>query len=100
MTTASTPDGGGGPATGGDGVVAVPAGLPLTGWRRVLRFGYWWPALAVWATAAVVIYLTPAGASLNVYLTLTGVLVGFLVGLTGVGGAALWREATPSKKAA
>jgi len=90
MTTASTPDGGGRPAAGGDAVVAVPAaGLPLTGWRRVLKFGYWWPALAVWAAAAVVIYLTPAGASLNVYLTLTGVFVGFLVGLTGMGGGAL-----------
>lgn len=89
MGTGPTPEAGGGPAAGGDGVVAVPAGLPLTGWRRVLKYGYWWPALVVWAAAAAGIYLTPAGDSLNVYLTLTGLLVGFLVGLTGMGGGAL-----------
>ncbi len=92
---ADDPPGGGASTTAGDpgappGDVAAPAGPAPA---RTLRAGVWrrrWPLAVIgWGLAALLVYLSALGDSLNPMLSLTGLFVGFLIGLTGMGGGAL-----------
>jgi hypothetical protein len=74
-----------GPDTATDSAAdAAPTTLREALWCR-----RWLFAIAGWGLAALLLFLSDFGDSLNPLLSLTGLFVGFLVGLTGMGGGAL-----------